>query len=336
MTPERWQQIQGIFEHVCDKSPSHRRDYLSMVCEEDAELRTEVEELLEHHDAVEDTAWLSDQSKQAKQFLMAGDVIHGHRIERLLGQGGMGAVYLAEKSGRQCALKILPAWLLSDDAKRRFSCEAGALQKIRHPNMCALIEVFNTDSDEPVIALEYSAGRPLAELLGGSDVLPMDFALNVLKQLASVLACAHAEKIWHRDLKPENILIENGSIVRLIDFGIAKHADTKLTRTGMLIGTPNYMAPEQWQEHAMGAAVDIWALGVLFFRMLSGKLPFSGDNPFEKMRSILEKDLTVELDELARKYGRPVSGLIADMLVKDSGGRLGSCEELFLRINDLG
>ncbi len=339
MTPERWQRIQDMFDHLHDKSPSHRRDYLAMTCEGDEALRVELESLLKHHDALEQTQWLKE-GTQNQTCSIDGDLLGRYRIKSLLGEGGMGRVYRAEMDGVQFALKVLPGNLLTNEhAQTRFAHEADTLSQIRHPNICNLVEVFRSSADDLVIVLEYSPGRSLQDILSQKAKQSLAFSLEVIDQLTSALHQAHARNIFHRDIKPGNILVEGypqeQPIVKLIDFGIAKHADTHLTRTGMLIGTPSYMAPEQWQGKTVGAATDIWALGVLLIKMVTGSLPFSGDNSFEKMEDILKRDLSAQFDRIAQECGDAFASLLAVMLTKDPTQRLHSCIELSRRIKKI-
>jgi serine/threonine protein kinase len=295
MDKHRWARIREIFGHLADKTHSHRADYLEMVCEDDAELRREVEELLAAHDQLAATAAGADGSAAAPSApggtasrtrapasgapalrVAPGAQVGEYRLQALLGSGGMGQVYRAVHPRHgEVALKLLPrVTVQAESALARFRQEAKALAELRHPALCRLLDAFVTD-ELAGMAMEPVHGRELSQVIG-SGPLPHAEGLRVLTTLAEALTAAHRRGIVHRDLKPANVMIGEDGRVRLLDFGIAKFADTRLTATGQILGTPGYMAPEQWRGEPLDARSDVWALGVLLYEMLTGERPFPG------------------------------------------------------------
>jgi predicted Ser/Thr protein kinase len=202
----------------------------------------------------------------------------GLEIERVLGEGGMGVVYKAvqKQLGRTVALKVLSPALASDPSfVERFTREARALAQLSHPNIVAVHESGVHDG-VPYLVMEYVEGTPLRKLLAAGKLTP-ERALEVVPQICDALAYAHAHGVVHRDVKPENILVDREGRVKIADFGLAKLAtvdETRLTRTRMLMGTPNYMAPEQIENPStVDHRADIYSLGVVFYEMLTGELP---------------------------------------------------------------
>ncbi len=214
--------------------------------------------------------------------LKPGSAFAHYTIGRLLGRGGMGAVYLAtdSKLRRQVALKIpdLPPGSAGTAAGRRFLREARAAAALSHPNICPVYEVGETDG-RPYLTMELVEGQGLDGLLKREGALPADRAVAIVRALALALAKAHAKGIVHRDLKPSNVLMcpDRGPV--LTDFGLAKFLEGQsvaLTRTGGLLGTPAYMSPEQVNAEPIGPASDVFSLGVILYELLTGRRPFDG------------------------------------------------------------
>ena len=172
------------------------------------------------------------------------------------------------------------------------------------------------------IAMEYLEGRSLDEVLANGPV-GMAESVRIVRSLAQGLELAHEAGIVHRDIKPANVILTTDDRVKLIDFGIAKFADTKLTATGQILGTPGYMSPEQWRGGWVDHRTDLWSLGAVWYEMLSGSRAFTGTTQFEIARSVLS-DTPPVLDE-AYSVATPI---IEGLLQKDSDARLASCAEL--------
>lgn len=237
---------------------------------------------------------------------LVGQVIADrYHVTRKLGEGGMGEVYLAEhvKMGRPCALKVIrPALLHEPDALARFTREAGNASRITHPNVAAIYDFGETPDGVVFLAMEYVDGESLQSLLRREGSLPPDRVVAIVRQVAAALADAHALGIVHRDLKPENIVVgrarDGSDLVKVVDFGIAKAVTgdrQQVTRTGFVLGTPDYMSPEQLAGEPLDGRSDQYALALVAFQMLTGKLPFAGRTEHEAML----KRLTAQPQKLA-------------------------------------
>ena len=235
---------------------------------------------------------------------MVDRVVKGKfKIIRKLGQGGMGAVYLAEQLGigHRVALKFLKSEFSSDaEIARRFLNEAKSYARVAHPNAVALHDFGQDDEGNLFIAMEYCEGVDLKKVIAEQGRLPLIEAIEIVLQVADVLANAHEKGVIHRDLKPENIMIRRGIRgvhAKVLDFGIARLMDagTKLTVAGAIAGTPRYMSPEQVEGKEVDARADIYSLGVVLFESLTGRQPFDGTTISE----ILRKQVTQPLPALA-------------------------------------
>jgi serine/threonine-protein kinase len=219
-------------------------------------------------------------------------------VLRKLGEGGMGQVYLAEhvKMGRRSAIKVMhPAMVHDPDAIARFNREAANAARITHQHVCAIYDFGETPEGLIYLAMELVDGEPLTELLEREGVLAPERAGRIFLQVAEALQAAHDLGIVHRDLKPDNIMLARGrggegDVVKVVDFGIAKaapgagdDASQKVTKTGLVVGTPEFMSPEQLAGDPVDGRSDLYALGLVLFRMLTGKLPFAADTVQEMM-----------------------------------------------------
>ena len=207
-----------------------------------------------------------------------------YRIQRLLGKGGMGAVYLADDEvlHELVALKVISSAFASDEQAMitRFRREAAAARKVSSPSVIRIHDLGEARPGLLYLSMEYFAGRTLAELIAQRGMVPLDDARDILKQIAGGLEAAHQAGVIHRDLKPSNVLVGERGMVKLIDFGLATTAmGDGLTATGVMLGTPLYMAPEQVRGKAVDARTDIYALGAVAYHLVCGRPPFSGDNP---------------------------------------------------------
>jgi hypothetical protein len=209
--------------------------------------------------------------------LTEGTVLGRYRLLERLGEGGMGVVWRAEDTelGRHAALKFLPAHLSrAEDARERLLAEARAAAKLDHPIVCMVYGVGETDEGGIYIAMACYDGVSLKQKLEGGP-LPAEAARDLAAQIARGLGAAHARGIVHRDVKPSNVIVTEGGVAKLVDFGIAKMAGVEMTRTGVSLGTLEYMAPEQARSEA-DPRTDVWALGVVLYEMLTGRRPFKG------------------------------------------------------------
>ena len=226
-------------------------------------------------------------------MLRENEIVGGRfRLERLLGEGGMGVVWAAHDLGtdRRVALKFLRVANLTEQIAKRFYREARAAMAVRHPNVVRIHEVFVGTDGRPVMSMDYLEGESLAERLEREGKLSLAAFSEVFLPVVSAIGAAHERGIIHRDLKPENIFLcrtMTGFEVRVLDFGIAKltasdgeaAATAGLTATGAMMGTPYYMSPEQVFAHKdIDHRSDIWSLGVIMYECLSGKKPVRGDS----------------------------------------------------------
>ena len=225
---------------------------------------------------------------------LVGQVIADrYHITKKLGEGGMGAVYLAEhvKMGRQSAIKVMGTGMSHDpEAISRFNREAANASRINHPNVCAVYDFGETEDGTIYLAMEFVEGGTLSSLLKETGPLPLPRAVGLLQQCADGLQAAHDLGIVHRDLKPDNIMIvspKGREVVKVVDFGIAKagagEPGQKVTKTGLVVGTPEYMSPEQLSGDKVDGRSDIYSLALVFYRMITDTLPFIADTAQETM-----------------------------------------------------
>jgi len=249
---------------------------------------------------------------------LLGDRYH---IERRIGEGGMGEVYLATHvlMGRRCALKVMSQTLSRDpDAVSRFNREATNASRISHPNVCAIYDFGLTPDGLVYLAMEYVDGRTLTAVAEERGPMPVAPAVDLMTQCAAGLQAAHDLGIVHRDLKPDNIMVisrPDRDTVKLVDFGIAKAIEgdvgQRVTKTGFVVGTPEYMSPEQLAGDPMDGRSDQYSLALVFYRLITGRLPFEGTS----IQETLVKRLTDPPHPLAlaRPEGKFPAGLQAVM-----------------------
>jgi serine/threonine-protein kinase len=231
---------------------------------------------------------------------LAGRVIANWQLVRALGEGAFGAVYEAQHTtipGRRAAIKVLhPHMSFNADIKRRFVNEASAASRADHENIIQVFDGGVTADGLCYAVMELLRGEPLSHLIRREQRLDMARAINIIMQVASALRAAHQLRIVHRDLKPDNIFIvsreTNAEFVKVLDFGVAKlhDPDNPATSAGMLMGTPAYMSPEQWQTLPdLDGRSDLYALGMILFECVTGGLPFVGSTPYEWLDAHLNR-----------------------------------------------
>jgi serine/threonine protein kinase len=231
--------------------------------------------------------------QNASGDLLGTIVADRYHVLRKLGEGGMGQVYLAEhvKMGRKSALKVMnPSMVKDADAISRFNREASNASRINHPHVADVYDFGETADGIIYLAMEFVDGPPLTKLIEQEGPLAATRVANIVRQAADALAVAHEMGIVHRDLKPDNIMIarnrDGSDCAKVVDFGIAKAADNaaqKVTKTGLVVGTPEYMSPEQLAGDKLDGRSDIYALALVAFNMLTGKLPFPAETVQESM-----------------------------------------------------
>src|SRR5262245_4951877 len=310
MSPERWQHIDQLFHIALACEASERADFLAKECADDVGLRHEVESLLSSLEGADDFIETPAGDVAAEMLgthqttYEPGQRIENYRIVRQLGSGGMGEVYLAEdvRLKRNVALKLLPPhFTLNPDRVRRFEREARAASALNHPNIVTIYEIGKSNTTH-FIAAEFVDGKTLRQLVNEKP-FTLNEALKVSMQVAEALSEAHAAGIVHRDIKPENIMIRQDGYVKILDFGLAKlneqqatEADLETptllqTNPGLVMGTVQYMSPEQARAKNVGVGTDIWSLGIVMYELLAGHVPFSGETPSHVMVSLMENKL---------------------------------------------
>lgn len=259
-----------------------------------------------------------------------GRTLGGYRILRKLGQGGMAVVYKAheESLNRVVALKVI-AQHLADDAQfiTRFQREAQAAAQLSHPNIVQIYAIGEADGVH-YFSMEYVKGRSLAEVIKEEGFLTAGRALPLITQAAEALAVAHDAGIVHRDIKPANIMIDASGRVKVADFGIAQvSTQTRMTQSGMLVGTPEYISPEQCHGEKLDGRSDIYALGVTLYQLLSGRTPFDADTPAALVYQIVEGPIS-PVGELNPTIPPGVQAIVAKMMHTDRDQRFQSAEDL--------
>lgn len=264
---------------------------------------------------------------------LIGTVLEGrYRIISKIGQGGMGAVYKAEQTrmNRICAIKVIPEDMAQNgDAIERFNREAQMSALINDPHAVTVYDFGETSTGMYFLAMEYVEGETLSSLLKREKIIPLQRTFEIIRQAGQALAAAHNQHIVHRDLKPDNIMIarkDNNDWVKVLDFGIAKLAvgekGNDLTQTGMVIGTPLYMSPEQLAGEKLDPRSDIYSFSIIAYQLLTGKLPFSGDSAQSIMvKRLTENPLPPSIANPQAGIPPSVEGAIMNALARDRNAR---------------
>ncbi|HEX8845824.1 MAG TPA: protein kinase [Pyrinomonadaceae bacterium] len=337
-TGDQWQQVQDLFHAALERAPRDRSFFLDEACGGNEALRREVAQLLSAHETeghfIDAPAYVAaaDVLADGREF-KPGEILDHYEVRCVLGEGGMGKVYLAKDSKlkRRVALKVLPAASSGDEeARRRLLHEAQAAAALDHPNICAIYEV-NEESDPCYIAMQYVEGETL-EARVASGRLPLDESLSVALQVADALSEAHARGIIHRDIKPSNIMLDGRGQVKVLDFGLAKAASTTLvgsdatetksilTSPGMVLGTVPYMSPEQLRAQPIDVRTDIFSFGVVLYELLSGERAFARASDAEISAAILHEQ-PPELSSIDPGIPEALEQIVSKCLAKDAEQR---------------
>ncbi len=352
MPYSHWETLQQIFHAAVALPENERAAYLDRACGDDLSLRAAVESLLKSH---EETGNFVDKPayQAAADILIAGMELRagltvGHyQILSLLGEGGMGRVYLAEdtKLHRKVSLKFLASSFVEDSQRlRRFEQEARAASALNHPNILTIHEIGEAGGHR-FIATEFIEGQTLRERLRPG--LDIDDALDIAIQITSALVAAHRVNIVHRDIKPENIMIrKDDGLVKVLDFGLAKMTlgqrggaavDSSVTTAliantgpGVVMGTVAYMSPEQARGDTVDERTDIWSLGVVLYEMVAGCSPFVAASPNEIIAAILSKQEAPPLTRYSREVPERLEEIVEKALTKNRDERYQTSKDLLI------
>ena len=346
----RWQKIEEIYNSALEIDAKSRVEFVHTACRDDLQLCYEVKSLLAETDAEDDflkdsllVSGLSVLQKKEEKSLV-GEKIGRFAIIELLGQGGMGEVFLAEDAqlARRVALKVLPVFLTEDlDSVRRFRHEARAASIISHPNIAHIYETGETNN-RYFIAMEYVAGETLRAFLKREQP-DINQSLDIVTQIAEALTAAHGAGVIHRDIKPENIIVKNSGLIKILDFGLAKLSaieDEKeaqltksfITTSGLIMGTVAYMSPEQIRARGVTFTTDIWSLGVVLYELLTGARPFEGETQGDSIASILRTE-PLAPSALNAKIPAGLSAIVMKMLRKSADERYQTADALLADLN---
>ena len=360
MTSERWKQIERLYHGALDRASHEQAQYLADACGGDEALRAEVESLLGYHKRAADFIELARRDPPVSPIgglvervrdaavpgRFAGHVFGSYEVKSLIAAGGMGEVYRAidTRLDRVVAIKILPPHLSDDpDRRERFTREAKIISSLNHPNICALYDVGVQD-DTQYLVMEHIDGETLQDGIRRGPV-PLARAVEYLIQVADALDKAHRRGIVHRDLKPGNIMLTKSG-VKLLDFGLAarradgstpaghrspgEHEQT-LTARGVIMGTVQYMAPEQLQGRSSDARTDIFAFGAVAHEMITGRRAFEGETQAALIGAIL-RDEPQPILELMPEVSPAVARLLTRCLAKDPDERWQTANDLLFEL----
>jgi serine/threonine protein kinase/Tol biopolymer transport system component len=357
MKPERWRQVDQLFQAALERAPEDRSAFINEACGDDDSLRREVEALLaadgEARSLIETPAYAV-----AAPLIVGGDAptllgktIGHYQIISLVGKGGMGEVYRAEDTHlrREVAIKVLPDEFAKDVGRlRRFEQEARAASALNHPNILTIHEIGEVDGAHYIVS-EFVEGETLRALIerGRLDIRQ---AIVIAEQAAGALSVAHGAGIIHRDIKPENVMVRPDGLVKVLDFGLAKlterpaaaaevdsQAETIArlsTETGVVMGTASYMSPEQTRGQKVDARTDIFSLGVVLYEMIAGRRPFEGATTSDVMAAILTTE-PAPLSQHAPKAPPELERIVAKALRKDREERYQIVTDLLVDLKDL-
>jgi eukaryotic-like serine/threonine-protein kinase len=351
-TSERWLHVKEIFQAAVDLPTAEREAYLTGACEGDPSLRAEIESLIEAHK--EPGSFLDapalDLAEEPAAGALSGKSLGRYRILSLLGRGGMGEVYKAKDAtlGREVAIKVLPSGFSIDrDRLRRLMHEARAASALNHPNIITIHE-FGQEEGVHFIVSEFIEGATLRRRIGPERMKAAEI-LEIAIQITSALNAAHESGIVHRDIKPENIMVRPDGLVKVLDFGLAKLTEERqgdketrrqgedlllslsptlpLSSTGAVMGTINYMSPEQARGQALDARADIFSLGVVLYEMAAGHSPFTSETVADTIASILGEE-PPPLAQFTSEVPEAVERVIRKSLDKDREERYQTAREL--------
>ena len=307
-----WERVREILALALEQDPGVRRDFIREACGTDSDLRAEIESLASHYESA-DSLLENSPAADLLSFgidVMAGKRIGAWRIVRIIGQGGMAVVYLAERDDQDfrktVAIKMVRPGPNAEEIYRRFRNERQTLAALDHPYIVRLLDGGSTAEGLPYLVMDYVEGLPVDQYCDQHE-LPIDTRLDLFRAICSAVHYAHEKQVIHRDLKPANILVTKEGIPRLLDFGIAKllapdlHQTALVTRTNIRPMTLEYASPEQVRGHSVTRASDIYSLGVLLYELLTGHRQYRrGESPLEMERAICDDEVEKPSTAVAR------------------------------------
>ena len=343
VTSGRQLKLEQLFFAALELEGDERATFLRHACPDDEAMRKELESLL---------TWGSQPrllpGRRAQQILTAmslvGTQLGIYKITSLIGTGGMGEVYQAQDTrlGRDVAIKVLPPSFMDDGGGlSRFQREAQMLAALNHRNI-AVIHGLEQVGDIHFLVMELVHGDTLAERIAREGILPLKDTLHISQQIAEALEAAHEKRIVHRDLKPANVKVTPEGDVKVLDFGLAKTSelDSSLsnpggtkTETGLILGTPAYMSPEQANGKPVDKRTDVWAFGCVLYELLTAKRPFGGETPSARIAALLERE--PEWDALPPSTPVRLRDLLQRCLQKDPRDRLRDVGDARIEIEQL-
>lgn len=311
MTPERWRQVEEIFQGALDLSPDERTKFVLDACGTDETLKRDVQLLLAQHDSagelLDEPLYANTELGMLESFAeefdpMLGRRLGSYRIEREIGRGGMGAVYEASRAdnefNKRAAIKLVKRGMDTDFILRRFRKERQILAALDHPHIAGLLDGGTTEDGLPYFVMEFIEGQPLYSFCD-TNKLNIIERLKLFRQICDAVHYAHQKQVVHRDIKPSNVLVTSDGVPKLLDFGIAKLLNPQIagdithdpTATAMRLMTPEYASPEQVQGAPTTPTTDVYSLGVLLYELLTGHRPYRLVNraPHEIARVICEE-----------------------------------------------
>ena len=348
-----WPRVSSILDDLLERSEEEWTALVDERCAGDAELRRQVERLLSAHRRAQ--SFLSDppamgtpslleelEKASEEEELAAPATVGPWRLLRELGRGGMGVVYLAERTGEQfrqrAALKLVHGGLGSAEVLARFRRERQILAGLSHPHIARLLDGGRAEDGRPYLTMEYVEGRPLTDYCR-ERALDVEARLRLFVAICHAVQHAHGRLVVHRDLKPSNILITEAGEPRLLDFGIAKllakdEAETTLTRAGLALMTPQYAAPEQLCGETVSTATDVYALGLILYELLAGRHPYrernglGGSGEPAPRREPPRPSLAAADRALSRRLTGDLDTIVLMALREEPSRRYGSAEAL--------
>jgi len=355
--PEHWQKLERLFYAALELEGDARAAYLRDACAEDEALRQELDSLLTWGTRPEQIFGKHATPALASALAphpLIGQQLGIYNVISMIGAGGMGVVYRALDTnlGREVAIKVLPPSIVEDAGRlARFQREARMLAALNHRNI-ATIHGLEHAGETHFLVMELVQGETLAERITRDGALPIKVVLNYSQQIAEALEAAHEKRIIHRDLKPANIKVTPDGDVRVLDFGLAKSADpdpeieiatpaafvslspgATITQSGLIVGTPAYMSPEQATGKPVDTRTDIWAFGCVLYKLLTAKSPFGGASAADRIAALLEQE--PDWDALPQSTPLRLRELLQRCLQKDPRQRLRDIGDARIEIEQL-